>query len=120
MKTILHLDDEDAIRELVAAYLTLQGYRVLSAASRVEALKVIEREKPQLVICDLQLDESDGIRAIEQIKAVLRDVPVILFTGVIFDPSVAATATPKTVNSYVPKTGPLTNLLAEIKRLMPG
>jgi two-component system response regulator GlrR len=115
-KTILHIDDEADVRALLSQYLDVRGYRVISAASPTEAFKAIKVETPDLVITDLQLDESDGLATVEKLKELLPQTPVILLTGVLIEPSVAAATVGTKVAAYIEKTAPLTTLIAAIEQ----
>lgn len=117
-KTILHLDDEAEIRDLLRQYLSARGYRVIPVASPTEAMKAIRQETPDLIITDLQLEDADGLEVVEQFKAVLPNTPVILLTGVLIDPQVAEETVGTKVAAYVEKTASLTKLVAEVKRLV--
>lgn len=117
-KTILHIDDEEAIREIVAELLAAQGYRVRSVSTPGEALVVVREEAPDLIISDLQLDEADGLKTIAQIHEIRPLVPVILLTGVLIDPKVARETVGKLVTSYIEKTKPLAEIIAEVVRLI--
>lgn len=119
-KTILHLDDEAEIRELLAQYLTGRGYRIISVASTTEALKAVRQEAPDLIITDLQLENADGLAVIDEFKAVVPKTPVILLTGVLIDPYVAVETVGKNVAAYIEKTASLKKLLEEVKRLIGG
>jgi CheY-like chemotaxis protein len=116
-KLILHLDDEPAIREILSATLTGYGYRVMSAATPTEALKAAELERPDLFISDLQLEEGDGLETIAQLRSMHPGVRVIILTGVLIDPRVAAKSIARDVDAYLPKTGSLTGIVAEVQRL---
>ncbi len=117
-KLILHLDDEVAIRVILAASLEERGYRVVSPATLAEAIAAAEREKPDLVISDLQLDECDGLEAIDQLKTRLPGVPVILLTGVLINPQVARKTVAHQADAYLQKTAPLERILGEVRRLL--
>jgi two-component system response regulator GlrR len=117
-KHILLVDDEDTIRDLLAQYISRSGYRVTSVSTAKEAEKVVASDPPQLVISDLQLEESDGLAMIERIKTQLPNLPVMLLTGVLFDPEVIENTLSKKVSVYLQKTTPLTQIMAEIKRLI--
>lgn len=117
-KHILLVDDEDTIRELLAQYLGRVGYRTTAVATAKEAEKVIATDPPDLVITDLQLEESDGLVMIERMKASRPDTPVILLTGVLFDPEVIENTISKKVSAYFQKTTPLAQIVKEIKRLI--
>jgi CheY-like chemotaxis protein len=118
MKRILHIDDEADIREILASFLQELGYDVQSVASPTEALQALQRAKPDLVICDLQLDESDGLQTIDKLRALLPEVPVILLTGVLLDPHVAQATMQKRSLVYIEKTRPLQHIAKEIERLL--
>ncbi len=117
-KTILHLDDEAAIRELLAELLVGLGYRVRSVASPGEALAVARAETIDLIISDLQLDEADGLETIAQLREMHATTPVILLTGVLISPKVARETVGRLVSAYIEKTKPLSHIVAEITRLI--
>lgn len=118
MKHILIVDDEADIREMLTEMLTRRGYRVSSVATAGEAQQITQSDHPQLIISDLQLEDLDGLEMITQIKATNPDTPVILLTGVLFDPQVIRTTLNKSVSSYLQKTTPLARILAEVERLI--
>ena len=117
-KHILIVDDEAEIRDLLGLFLTGHGYRVTALATAPEALGCVPKDKPDLIISDLQLEESDGLELIDQLKAALPDTPVILLTGVLFDPQVFRDTLGKKVSAYLMKTAPLARIHEEIKRLI--
>jgi len=116
-KHILIVDDEAVIRELLESYLVQNGYRVTAAPSAQEAETVAGRDKPDLVITDLQLEDSDGLEMVARLKALLPDTPMILLTGVLFDSKVVREVLNKKVSAYIEKTAPLSRILEEIQRL---
>ncbi len=71
MKTILIVDDEANIRDLVAVTLQLGPYRVLRAASGPEAIQLARREHPHLILLDVMLAEGgmDGLEVCQQLRA---------------------------------------------------
>ncbi len=66
---ILIVEDEHDIRELVSYNLQKEGYRVLSAATGEEGLRVAEAQPPDLVILDLMLPGVDGLTVCRKMKA---------------------------------------------------
>ncbi|PKV48335.1 two-component system alkaline phosphatase synthesis response regulator PhoP [Aquimarina sp. MAR_2010_214] len=66
--TILLVDDEPDILEIVGYNLTAEGYTVLTAENGVEAVKVAKKKKPHLIILDVMMPEMDGIEACEHIR----------------------------------------------------
>ena len=55
------VDDEEGIRELLVAFITRSGYRVTAVESPGDAQQVVQEDPPDLVISDLQLENSDGL-----------------------------------------------------------
>ncbi|MFD2563205.1 response regulator transcription factor [Aquimarina rubra] len=68
--TILLVDDEPDILEIVGYNLTAEGYNVLTAENGVEAVKTAKKKKPNLIILDVMMPEMDGIEACEQIRKI--------------------------------------------------
>jgi len=88
-KTILIVDDEPGILELHARLVQAQShahgatYRVLKARNGREALDLMRRERPDLVLLDLMMPELDGFGVLERMQAeeAIRNTPVIVLTG---------------------------------------
>lgn len=117
-KHILAIDDEAPILELLQQYLEIHGYRVSTARTAGEAMRLLEAEAPQLIISDLQLEETDGLKLIEQMRILLPSAPIILLTGVLFDSQVVEHNLKWKISSYVSKTAPLNSLLQEVRRFI--
>ncbi len=81
MKTILFADDKKNIREYCRASLEDEGYRVVLARDGAEALQTYRAECPDLAILDLSMPRVGGMEALERIKKLAPDFPVILFTA---------------------------------------
>jgi len=79
-KTILVVDDKKSLRDLVKAYLTQEGFRVVTADSGRTALHVARHEKPDLILLDIMMPEMDGYEFI-RIYRRERDTPIILLTA---------------------------------------
>jgi len=83
-QTILVVEDEPHIVEVVRDYLKQAGYRAITAGDGHTAMSLARRERPDLVILDLMLpggmDGLDVCRSLRQ-DAVLRDVPIIMLTA---------------------------------------
>jgi DNA-binding response OmpR family regulator len=78
--TILVVDDEPSIREVVSIYLGRAGYRVLVAGDGQTALELLEREPPDLVVLDLMLPEVDGLEITRHLRAE-GEIPIIMLTA---------------------------------------
>ena len=79
-QTVLVVEDEASIASFVAAYLKNAGYNVRTTASGTEALKLVQSEKPALVVLDLMLPDIDGVEVCKQIRA-SGDLPVLMLTA---------------------------------------
>src|SRR4051794_20696183 len=110
---ILAIDDEAPILELLRDYLQAHGYRLSTASTAAEARHVVATDTPKLILSDLQLHETDGLHLIEELRATLPNVPVILLTGVLFDNQAVEENLKWKVSAYVSKTAPLQTLLQE-------
>lgn len=117
-KHILTIDDEPDIREMLQQGLTMEGYRVSAVGSADEARRIVREDPPQLIISDLQMEDVDGLVLIEELKQVLPEVPVLLLTGVSFDPEVVRENIRKKVSAYLEKTTSLDRIFGEIRRLI--
>ena len=83
IKTILCIEDEPEMIDLMRLILGRRGYEVKGATSGADGLKRIREEKPDLILLDLMMPEMDGWEVYQQIKAdeKTRDVPVIVVTA---------------------------------------
>ena len=79
--TILVVDDEIGIRDLIKSSFDPQDYEVLTAAAAEEAFQIIDRENPGLVLLDIRLPGMHGIEALKQIKKTNKDIVVIMITA---------------------------------------
>ncbi|WP_010523035.1 response regulator transcription factor [Aquimarina agarivorans] len=81
--TILLVDDEPDILEIVGYNLTDEGYNVITADNGLEAIKKAKKIKPQLIILDVMMPEMDGIEACEKIRKLpgLEDTVITFLTA---------------------------------------
>jgi DNA-binding NtrC family response regulator len=115
MKHILMVDDENDIREILRHVFMAAGYRVTDVASVAEAMQVVLQDPPDLILTDLQLEEADGFAVIEEVKRVAPTIPVILLTGVFFDPAMIRRFEAEKIVAYIEKTAPLERILRVVK-----
>ena len=82
-RTILVVEDEQDIRELVRFHLEQEGYAVLEADSGEQALTRIASERPALVVLDLMLPGVDGLEVCRRLRAAetTRALPVVMLTA---------------------------------------
>ncbi|MGB2756590.1 MAG: response regulator transcription factor [Acidimicrobiia bacterium] len=80
MRTVLVVDDEPLITDVVSDYLREAGYEVAVAANGSDTLRRVRSAAPDLVILDLGLPDIDGLDVARQIKQVA-DIPIIMLTA---------------------------------------
>ncbi|WP_253382641.1 two-component system response regulator GlrR [unidentified bacterial endosymbiont] len=99
---LLLVDDDPGLLKLLGMRLVSEGYSVVTAESGQEGLKVLSREKIDLVISDLRMDEMDGLQLFAEIQKQQPGMPVIILTahGSIPD---AVAATQQGVFSFLTK-----------------
>jgi DNA-binding response OmpR family regulator len=78
--TVLVVDDEPSISEVVSIYLRRAGYQVVVAQDGQQALQVLEKEPPDLVVLDLMLPKVDGLEITRRLRA-QGDTPIIMLTA---------------------------------------
>ncbi|WP_017939482.1 sigma-54-dependent transcriptional regulator [Zestomonas thermotolerans] len=78
---VIVVDDEQAIREAVQQWLQLSGFEVRACAGATEALALVDRDYPGIVVSDVRMPGSDGLQLLDRLLALDRDLPVILVTG---------------------------------------
>jgi two-component system phosphate regulon response regulator PhoB len=81
--TILVIEDEKDIRELIEHHLRREGYTVVSVATGEAGLEAVERQRPALVLLDLMLPGLDGFEVCKHLKnsEATRDIPIVMLTA---------------------------------------
>lgn len=80
MNTVLIVDDDSEIRDIIHIYLRNEGYEVIEAADGLEALSVMESTTIQLVILDVMMPRMDGIKACMKIREI-SNTPIIMLSA---------------------------------------
>lgn len=83
MKTILIVDDEPDVLEVVEMLLLSEKYRVLKAKNGIEAIDVVSKETPDLVILDIMMPEMDGVEVCRKMREMdnMREKPIVMFSA---------------------------------------
>lgn len=82
VKKILVVDDEATICDLVRIRLEKNGYQVITAFSGKEALEIVSKESPDLVVLDIMMPEMDGYEVMKRMRENLHsNIPVMLLTA---------------------------------------
>lgn len=80
--TVLVVDDDEGVREMIDRYLTKEGYHVVTVAAGKDAVRVAREVKPSAITLDVMMPEVDGWSVITELKAdkELAEIPVIMLT----------------------------------------
>jgi two-component system, NtrC family, response regulator HydG len=78
---ILVIDDEESIRFTFAAFLSKEGYEVVTAADYPDAVALLERETPDLIFADIILGRHVGTEVLAEVKRRGLKCPVVMITG---------------------------------------
>ncbi len=116
-KKILVVDDEESIHLLYREELEEEGYEVISAMTGEEGLKLFQKEKPDLVILDINMPGMDGIEVLRQMKQMKPDVPVILSSAY---PEYKQDLASWASDDYIVKSFNLDELKNSVKRHLTG
>ena len=81
--TLLLVEDYDDVRTILRLLLECHDYRVLEAATGIQALNILKMESPDLIIMDLGLPELDGFETMRRIRKneAFQDTPIIVLTA---------------------------------------
>src|SRR5512138_2823497 len=81
-RSVLVVDDEAGIRELIARWLIAGGYAVRTASNAEEALDGVRHRPPAVALCDIRMPGHDGIWLARHIRQQAPETAVIMATGV--------------------------------------
>jgi DNA-binding NtrC family response regulator len=79
--SILVIDDEEIMREILEALLTREGYEVRLSANAAEGLELVRSMPFDAAIVDMMMPGMDGISALDEIKKIDDDLPVLMITA---------------------------------------
>ncbi len=114
--TVLVAEDSKTQSVLFRSLLEKAGFNTVTAVNGREALEMIKKMPPDVVITDLNMPEMNGLELVEAVHADFPSIPVILATGVGSE-EIAAEALRKGAASYVPKRN-LKDLIPTLQRLL--
>ena len=113
MSKLLIVDDEVDIREFAKRFFVKRGIDVFTASGGKEALNIIDDQKPDLVLLDVQMEEINGIEVLKRLREAENSIKVIMVTGA-EDPAIINEANQLGVIGYVHK--PL--VLEELEKIV--
>jgi response regulator RpfG family c-di-GMP phosphodiesterase len=116
-RRILVVDDDLAVRELLAEGLDSFGYPARTAGGAAEALLIIKEESPTLILSDIDMPDGNGLDLLRDIKAHDSDLDVIMVTGAI-DADTAVQAIRQGASDYVTKPFNLEEVQIVVERTL--
>ncbi len=83
MNTILVIEDNLEVRENTAELLELNGYKVLTAINGKSGFELAKKNRPDVVICDLMMPDTDGLGFLQLVKSdsTMKNLPMIFFSA---------------------------------------
>jgi len=81
VQTVLVIDDDDQVRDLLRRFIEDNRGRALLAANTEEGLALARNDQVDLIMLDIVLPDEDGLSAMKKIAATMPSVPVIMMTG---------------------------------------
>ncbi len=117
MAKILVIDDEKSIRKTLREILEYEKYQVDEAADGAEGLSLIEKNKYDIILCDIKMPKIDGIEVLEKIMSSAIDTPVVMISGH-GNIETAVEAVKKGAFDFISKPLDLNRLLVTIRNAM--
>jgi excisionase family DNA binding protein len=117
---VLLVDDDDSVRELVRVNLEFEGYRVREAGSAEDGLNAIEEARPDLVLLDVMMPQTDGWEMLRKIQEQYGAgaIPVVMFSGKV-DETALQQASASGVHAFVGKPFDMQQLIEQTKQIAP-
>jgi DNA-binding response OmpR family regulator len=112
---VLIIEDEEGLLEILKVNFRTAGYQVMTAADGVTAWQSFERERPDLLVLDLNLPRVSGFRLLELVRSE-SDVPVLILTA--YDFAEAEEVARHRPDAFVKKPFEVRDLLAVADRLL--
>jgi two-component system alkaline phosphatase synthesis response regulator PhoP len=118
-KTILVVDDEKDLLDLIEYNLKKEGFNVLKAENGEEGIKIAKEHKPDLVLMDIMMPKMDGMEAVEKMRGDddLKSIPIIFLTAR-SDEKTEVEGLNKGGDDYITKPISTTKLISRIKAVM--
>jgi DNA-binding response OmpR family regulator len=115
-KSILIIDDDEALRVAMVSAVEKAGYAVVQAANGQDGIAVALAERPDLIVLDILMPKMDGRETLREIRSreETSDIPVILLTSVSDLSYVAETTTYENVDYLVKTDVSLADIVAKI------
>lgn len=80
-ETVLVVDDDDLVRDMLVQFFSLRGYRTLSAKDGRESLAMVEKNPPDIILLDLILPDLSGVDVLRRLRAMEFPGQIVIITG---------------------------------------
>ena len=117
--SVLVVDDNESIREVLAIVLSGSGYRCESAKNGVEAMQRVRQARFDAVVTDLEMPEMDGIALTREIRQQFSSLPVMVMTGY-SDDDHRETAFRAGAREFLRKPFDIPDLIKKLHGMLPG
>lgn len=112
---VLMVDDETDFLEPVAFWLKSKGYAVTTLTNGEEAVELVKRAPPDVIFLDINMPGIDGIETLRRIRALNRDLPVVMVTAAYQDEKNISQASSLGIAGFFPKNNSLSELVRVIE-----
>ncbi len=116
-ETILVIDDSAELRSVLETILPYAGYEVFLASSGAEGLRLVQQKQPDLIMIDLELPDTNGLKILEMLNEQGLSIPTIMMTGYGSE-GVAARALRLGVRDYLIKPFTTEEVLSSVERAL--
>ncbi|NTV99932.1 MAG: response regulator transcription factor [Oscillochloris sp.] len=115
-RTILVVDDDNGLRELIRINLEHEGYGVIQAANGVQCVQSVREQRPDMVILDVMMPEMDGVEACGKVRE-FSQIPILMLTAKVQSDDVI-TGLDRGADDYLLKPFNMDELSARIRALL--
>jgi two-component system KDP operon response regulator KdpE len=115
-RTILVVDDDNGLRELIRINLEHEGYGVIQAANGLQCVTAVREQRPDMVILDVMMPEMDGLEACGKVRE-FSQVPILMLTAKVQSEDVI-TGLDRGADDYLIKPFNMDELSARIRALL--
>ncbi|NTU84840.1 MAG: response regulator transcription factor [Chloroflexales bacterium] len=115
-RTILVVDDDNGLRELIRINLEHEGYSVIQAANGVQCVTAVREQRPDMVILDVMMPEMDGLEACGKVRE-FSQIPILMLTAKVQSDDVI-TGLDRGADDYLIKPFNMDELSARIRALL--
>lgn len=112
---LLLLDDEETIRQILSDFFEKKGFEVAALSTAKQAIELVDREKFDLAIFDINLAGENGLELLRYFKTNCPQLPVIMLTGMSDSEELIDQALFRGANGFMRKGEPLENLLEVVQ-----